>query len=232
MRRIRINDIDTVYKVSEKGDVINNDTGKIRKPQKLNGRYWGVRLSLGGGDYKDCYIHRLVANAYLDKPEGDVEVNHIDNNFHNNHYSNLEWITHLENVAHFYDNLTYEDKRLRFLKKTKLDLRNLVEVPVYKHNYKGDIIDKYRDIIDCFHKNKHKDTLKYIYNSIKSNKEVISAYKKSNKDYRIVKRGVGTIYQTNSHPDCISKLKKYGISHLNYDIPQLVFKDYYKLGSI
>lgn len=45
-------------------------------------------------------VHRLVAICFCPNPNGYLEVNHIDGNKLNNHASNLEWCTRLENVRH------------------------------------------------------------------------------------------------------------------------------------
>ena len=47
---------------------------------------------------KNQYVHRLVAEAFLDNPDGKAEVNHKDANKKNNHISNLEWVTRQENM--------------------------------------------------------------------------------------------------------------------------------------
>jgi len=52
------------------------------------------------GRQKDVLVHVLVAEAFIcPKPEG-MEVNHKDSNRANNHFYNLEWVTHKENQEH------------------------------------------------------------------------------------------------------------------------------------
>lgn len=51
-------------------------------------------------------VHRLVAEAFVEKPKDWNEswtVNHKDLNKENNHWSNLEWVTLSENHQHYYN---------------------------------------------------------------------------------------------------------------------------------
>lgn len=81
--------------VNEHGEVRVN--GKLQKPS-ANGRgYLKVFLPTEGGKRTSRPVHRLVACAFLDNPEGLPVVNHIDGDKHNNNVQNLEWVTYQEN---------------------------------------------------------------------------------------------------------------------------------------
>ncbi len=53
---------------------------------------------------KDMFIHRLVAMAFLENPEGHPIVNHKDGEKLNNKLINLEWSTYSLNATHAYEN--------------------------------------------------------------------------------------------------------------------------------
>lgn len=56
------------------------------------------------GVRKVKYVHDLVANAFLNKPNNQYVVNHIDGNKLHNCVSNLEWVSYAQNNQHAYDN--------------------------------------------------------------------------------------------------------------------------------
>lgn len=61
--------------------------------------YLQVSLSKFGVPYTRK-VHRLVADAFIERSEFDEDVNHKDAFKANNHWRNLEWCTHKENSEH------------------------------------------------------------------------------------------------------------------------------------
>lgn len=55
------------------------------------------------------YVHRLVAEYFVDNPSSYTEVDHIDTNPSNNVYTNLRWCTHIGN----YENELTKKKQIK-----------------------------------------------------------------------------------------------------------------------
>lgn len=88
------------YSVSDKGNVRSNRSGRILKlDTQTKLPYKRVTFSVNGKTTRKP-VHRLVAEAFIPNPMNKPFVNHIDNDPSNNHVSNLEWVTHSENMIH------------------------------------------------------------------------------------------------------------------------------------
>jgi hypothetical protein len=95
---------DGIYQISNKGNVrvLNYKKQGCVRAVKQGTDYYGypkIRLAKNG-IRRECKVHRLVAQAFLDNSENKPEVNHKDYNRKNNDASNLEWVTKLENIEH------------------------------------------------------------------------------------------------------------------------------------
>lgn len=76
---------------------------RIIKPSETIFGYLCVKLRKNG-KHKTFGVHRLVALTFIPNPLNKKEVNHIDHNPQNNIVSNLEWISHRENIVHSWKN--------------------------------------------------------------------------------------------------------------------------------
>ena len=112
-------ELDKIYNEDWKDIVINGQRigvsrqGQVRTYDRVVHKSNGRRQTVKGrvlcqvtiySGYKMVYIggsgflvHRLVAKAFIPKPDNLTEVNHIDENKANNDLSNLEWVTHKYN---------------------------------------------------------------------------------------------------------------------------------------
>ena len=85
-----------LYKVTDKGEVISVRRGKMLKPQKKRKGYLFVILC-NNKHRRRFYVHRLVAEAFIENPCSKEQVNHINGVKNDNRVSNLEWVTAKEN---------------------------------------------------------------------------------------------------------------------------------------
>ena len=87
------------YRISDKGEVQyreNNEKEWKTKKTKMNNGYYCVSLSKSG-KIEQKYVHRLVAEAFIDNTENKETVNHKNGKKICNCVDNLEWMTQEEN---------------------------------------------------------------------------------------------------------------------------------------
>lgn len=90
------------YFVTRDGRVYSamKDQKVLLRPGINNLGYQKVMIRTMEGGAKCMSVHRLVAEAFVPNLENKPEVNHKDLDKLNNHDTNLEWMTHRENLAH------------------------------------------------------------------------------------------------------------------------------------
>ena len=144
-----------LYKVSNLGKILSLNYRNTGKPELMNPTenikgYLQVGLRKNG-EYKTCYVHRLVAETFLENPENLPEVNHKDedktNNFVflnedgsiNKEKSNLEWKNHRDNCNHG----TRNERVSKALTNGKLSKR------VLQLSLSGDLIREWESTREC-----------------------------------------------------------------------------------
>lgn len=116
------------YHVTESGDVLSLWFNKC-KSLKQNKSHCGYLLvCLNANKRQTLSVHRLVAKAYIPNPDNKPEVNHIDGNKLNNHYTNLEWCTRKENVIHSFTNGLNSGKKGTDNPRNKLSINDIIKI--------------------------------------------------------------------------------------------------------
>lgn len=96
---VRLDEPLSDYAVSNLGNVIDTRDDRLKKPKPNKRGYLVYSFEING---KAIYKleHRLIAEKFIPNPEGKPEVNHINGIVDDNSLSNLEWVTHAENMEH------------------------------------------------------------------------------------------------------------------------------------
>lgn len=99
-----------IYSCIPKGCRNRFDKTKWVQPKKLNPRvlkhmpYLRVYMRRDSTNKReDVYVHRIIAELFLDNPNHYPEINHKDSNPMNNNVNNLEWCSHYYNLEYAYD---------------------------------------------------------------------------------------------------------------------------------
>ena len=158
------------YSVSDTGIVFRG--GRILKSHprgsivKNGKRYQSVNISIYDDNGKfmkqiKYYVHRLVAETFIENPNNLSDVDHIDRNKENNRVDNLRWCSRIENMAwnakpfKIIDiktgNIYEGDNNIKWikenwewiLKRTKMNLVNFTKYLNYKKKSCGLHLEKY-----------------------------------------------------------------------------------------
>ena len=92
---------DTNYSICPFGNLINNKTKKLKKPEIRRNGYVYYKISINGVN-KNITAHKMVYETYIGEINKSLDINHIDGNKLNNSFDNLEQVTRSENMLHAY----------------------------------------------------------------------------------------------------------------------------------
>lgn len=91
------------YIITGDGEIFSLIKGKYLKSTIDKGGYKKVWLTPYDKSQSRWYkVHRLIALMWVSNTDREVykEVRHKDNRKDHNHYTNLEWVTHQQNISY------------------------------------------------------------------------------------------------------------------------------------
>lgn len=94
------------YEISNTGRIRNkgyyDSMGRYQCPKEISSgvKNNGYLICQLGRGFKNKYIHRLVAIAFIPTNNYQLHINHKDGNKKNNIVTNLEWVTRSQNDYH------------------------------------------------------------------------------------------------------------------------------------
>ncbi len=111
------------FKISNHGRIINckGEKEKLVNPTYING-YQNLPLKQEVNKKSTSrYVHKLMAEHFLEKKEGDQYVIHVNYDKKDNRLENLKWATKKEKEEHQFSNPEYKEasKRRRYSKLTE-----------------------------------------------------------------------------------------------------------------
>jgi len=93
------------YKVTNDGKILNTETNSFEEFRIFAG--YKTTKKINGQSY---FVHRLVAEYFVENKEDNPFVNHINEDKLDNRYINLEWVTQKENCKKHSKNISHPRK--------------------------------------------------------------------------------------------------------------------------
>lgn len=144
-----------LYEANELGQVRRISNKNILKGCITSG-YRSVKFTFKDGHQQRFYVHRIVAELFVENKDNKKIVNHKDGNKLNNNADNLEWCTQRENIYHYYSKIKKEKSKRK---------NNGKRVPVIQYNLLGEEIARFESVSDASRKTGIKiGTISYVLN--------------------------------------------------------------------
>ena len=173
----KIKSLDCLYEISEDGRMFRNVKSKKQLKIKLDMHhsdvgYYAVWVNIKGKVHR-VMIHKAVAECWLgEKPEG-YEIDHIDRNAHNNHFTNLRYVNHSQQMK----NRMLSDRLIKQATQNCLNYTlQYVATPVELHRDNENIT--FRSMAECakFLGNKYQKKAEHMRHKLKDRRSHIYDY--------------------------------------------------------
>ena len=96
----RIYSLDRTISVSDNGRLYDKPLKSKQMKQSMHTKGYKTVSLTKEGKTKTCYVHRIVAEAFINNPDNLPFVNHKDEDKTNNFVDNLEWCTNEYNIKY------------------------------------------------------------------------------------------------------------------------------------
>ena len=137
------------YEVNELGQVRNKQNKVILKGYKDKNGYIIFSMYDADGKRKDRKCHILVAYDFVKgRTQDKCYVNHKNFDKTDNRADNLEWVTHKENMAHWYKNQEFAAKVDIPIIQRESKL-NKGKCPVIQYDLSGNMLAIYESYMDA-----------------------------------------------------------------------------------
>ena len=144
-----------LYQVSTLGNVrtLNwKNTGETRLlSQRETNRGYNMVNLCRNGKMRYFLVHRLVATAFVEGYQDGDTVNHINENKLDNKVTNLEWCSHRENIAKYFDNHTCRNSLIRKTQIRRLKKPYKLFQPIEQLALSGESIRRFSCVNDIKH---------------------------------------------------------------------------------
>lgn len=245
------------YYITEYGDIYNSNGDKLKTFKSSDG-YLRIEIpSLAHNKRVKRSIHKIMAEVFLNngiyfKSNTKQQVNHIDGNKLNNHYSNLEIISNTENVnkAHNMGLYRYDvSVKLKNLETNEIKIfRSLRELarylnvsinyvkprivisskyPLYGKYYLSIDVDNYLNFIS-----KIKNSKKiYVYDHVSKKKHILTSYSQISLLFGLPYTTIGKKLNRNPKDPVYSGGYTFSLIDftIRYEMPKKALSDRYKI---
>lgn len=213
------------YQININGDLKNSkDYILKRKTNPKTGYQFYILYSNG---HIIRYVHRLVAQTFINNTDNKKCVNHIDFNKENNNIDNLEWVTHKENIVHFNNNIEKKNEKIKKQKANYKQKKYNTCYSIIQKSFDGKFIRKFNNVNDAVkYLNIQLSTFRQLIGKIYTKYVAVSLY---NQDYKVYNPD-GTVFINSIKRDELIQLELDITSIRNNFVPKKFFDDRFEYG--
>lgn len=123
--------------IQRTGKLSSDRSFRVVKPYSCASGYQRIKYN-----YKDLFVHRIVYQKFVGDLDSSLVINHIDGNPSNNDFTNLEQVSHQQNMDHLVKllkkkNTSLNQKRINFetAEKIRSEFKDQAPIKILSEKY-------------------------------------------------------------------------------------------------